>query len=70
MAIRPNGGREVAAGMEICFMTEIPEEAYIHAVSASAIPLKQVKEKPWGQKVACVRDLNGCLVELCSPISR
>jgi lactoylglutathione lyase len=24
--------------------------------------------KPWGQKVSYVRDLNGCLVEVCSPV--
>jgi lactoylglutathione lyase len=70
LAIRPNRGRDVAAGIEICFMTETPEDGYIRAVSAGAIPLKPVEEKPWGQKVAYVRDLNGCLVELCSPINR
>jgi len=33
-----------------------------------ATPEKAVTEKPWGQRVGYVRDLNGCLVELCSPV--
>jgi hypothetical protein len=30
--------------------------------------VKAVEEKPWGQKLGYVRDLNGCLVEICSPV--
>lgn len=70
VAIRPNTPRDVAAGIEICLVTDTPEEAYAHAVAAGAAPVKQVETKPWGQKVSYVRDLNGCLIELCSPVSR
>lgn len=69
LAIRPNSPRDVAAGVEICLVTETPEEAYAHAVAAGAAPVKPVELKPWGQKVSYVRDLNGCLVEVCSPVS-
>ena len=68
VAIRPNTPRDVAAGIEICLVTDTPEEAYAHAVASGAAPAKPVEVKPWGQRVSYVRDLNGCLVEVCSPV--
>lgn len=68
LAIRPNSPRDLPAGIEICLVTDSPEEAYTHAVVAGALAAKAVEEKPWGQRVGYVRDLNGCLVEICSPI--
>ncbi len=68
IAIRPNTPRDVAAGIQICLVTETPEQAYAHAVAMGAAPVKPVEVKPWGQKVSYVRDLNGCLVEICSPV--
>lgn len=68
VAIRPNSPRDVAAGIEICLVTDTPEAAYDHAVASGAAPVKSVETKPWGQKVSYVRDLNGCLVEVCSPV--
>jgi uncharacterized glyoxalase superfamily protein PhnB len=69
LAIRPNSPRDLPAGIEICLVTDSPDKAYEHAVSAGAIAIKVVEEKPWGQRVGYVRDLNGCLVEICSPVS-
>jgi lactoylglutathione lyase len=69
LAIRPNTNRDLPAGIEICLVSDTPEACYEVAVAAGAIPLVPVQEKPWGQKVGYVRDLNGCLVELCSPIA-
>lgn len=68
LAIRPNTPHDVAAGIEICLVTNTPEDAYAHAVAEGAAPVKPVEMKPWGQKVSYVRDLNGCLVEICSPV--
>ncbi|WP_257388138.1 VOC family protein [Tahibacter caeni] len=68
-AIRHNSPGETAAGFEICLVSDTPEQAYDRAVAAGAVALKAVEPKPWGQKVGYVRDLNGCLVELCSPVS-
>jgi uncharacterized glyoxalase superfamily protein PhnB len=68
LAIRPNSPRDLPAGIEICLVTDSPEEAYDHAVAAGALAAKAVEEKPWGQRVGYVRDLNGCLVEICSPV--
>ena len=42
--------------------------AYIKAVNAGAIEVKMPEQKPWGQTVGYVRDLNGFLIEICSPI--
>jgi len=69
LAIRPNSPRDLPAGIELCLVTDTPEEAYAVAVAAGALAVKTVEEKPWGQKVGYVRDLNGCLVEICSPVS-
>jgi lactoylglutathione lyase len=66
--VRPNRAAEVAAGFEIAFVTPDPAKAYEAAVAAGAMGVKPASLKPWGQVVAYVRDLNGCLVELCSPI--
>lgn len=68
LAIRPNRKADVAAGFEIAFVTTDPEAAYQQAVAAGASAVKPPILKPWGQTVGYVRDLNGCLVELCSPI--
>jgi lactoylglutathione lyase len=68
LSIRPNTQRDVAAGIEICLVTDTPEQAYERAVAAGAVSLQPAEVKPWGQTVAYVRDLNGCLVELCSPM--
>ncbi len=67
--IRPNAPGDVAAGFELCLVSGDPDSAFAHAVAAGATPEKAVTEKPWGQRVGYVRDLNGCLVELCSPVS-
>ncbi|UPG84291.1 VOC family protein [Luteibacter aegosomatis] len=69
VAIRPNGRNELPAGFEICLVTEAPEQGYDQAVAAGALPVKGVDTKPWGQRVGYVRDINGCLVEICSPMA-
>lgn len=68
VAFRPNTAGSVAAGIEICLVTDTPEESYAHAVASGAVPIKPVETKSWGQKVSYVRDLNGCLVEICSAV--
>ena len=59
---------EVPPGMEIALVTDDVAAAFEKAVAAGALPLMPPKEKPWGQVVGYVRDLNGALVELCSPM--
>jgi lactoylglutathione lyase len=68
LAIRPNRKGDIAAGFEIAFVTADPNTAYDIAVAAGASAIMPPAQKPWGQLVGYVRDLNGCLVEICSPI--
>jgi len=68
VAIRPNRPGELPAGFEICLVTDTPEDGYDRAVAAGAAAVKAVESKPWGQRVGYVRDLNGCIVEICSPV--
>jgi lactoylglutathione lyase len=60
-----NGGRPP---FEVCFVTEDVEGAYGRAVDAGADPVTAPQTKPWGQDVAYVRDLDGNLIELASPV--
>lgn len=68
LAIRPNRKADVAAGFEIAFVTDDPKSAFDAAVLAGASAVKPPALKPWGQTVGYVRDLNGCLVEICSAV--
>ncbi len=55
-------------GVELAFTTENIEEDFRKALDAGAKEFDSVKEKPWGQKVGYVRDNNGFLIEICTPI--
>ena len=57
-----------APPFELGFVTEQVEEAFARAILAGAIEVKKPAAKPWGQLVGYVRDNNGFLVEICSPI--
>lgn len=55
-------------GIEVGLVTDDVGAAYERAVAAGATPLTPPYLKPWGQTVSYVRDLNGVLVEICSPV--
>lgn len=69
-----HGGVSVAApdkpplGFEIALVTSDVEQLYARAVKEGAASVSAPEVKPWGQTVAYVRDENGFLVELCSPL--
>ena len=56
-------------GVEVAFTTGDVQKAYDTAVAAGAKSVSKPEQKPWGQTVAYVRDNNGFLVELCTPMS-
>ncbi len=56
-------------GIEIGFTTENIEETILKAVNAGATVVENPKTKPWGQIVAYIRDLDGFLIEICTPMS-
>ncbi|AVY94375.1 MULTISPECIES: VOC family protein [Microvirgula] len=69
------GGRYVKAapaadplGIELAFVSDDVVAAHARAVAAGATSVAVPAVQPWGQTVAYVRDMNGVLVELCSPI--
>lgn len=59
---------EEPPGIELAFTTPDVEAAYARAIAAGAVAVKAPTKKPWGQVVSYVRDPNGVLVELCSPM--
>ncbi len=66
---RRNDPAEPPAGMEIAFVTGDVDAAFRSALEAGATEVAGPKTKPWGQTVAYVRDPNGVLVEIGSPMS-
>jgi uncharacterized glyoxalase superfamily protein PhnB len=58
-----------APGIEIAFVTDDVDGDFSRAVGAGAIAVTAPHTMPWGQVVSYVRDLNGVLVEICSPVS-
>lgn len=69
ISIRINTPHEPPAAAEIALVTDDVAAAYERALAAGATKIAAPKAKPWGQIVAYVRDLNGFLVELCSPMN-
>lgn len=55
---------------EVALVTEDVPTSVMRATEAGAVLVRDAERKPWGQVVAYVRDLNGVLVELCSPMMR
>ena len=55
-------------GAEICLMTPDIETAYAEVIAKGAEAVSPPEPKPWGARVAYVRDLNGLLIELTTPM--
>ena len=55
-------------GIELAFTTENIETDFQNAINSGATEFEPLTEKPWGQKVGYVRDINGFLIEICTPI--
>ncbi len=55
-------------GIEIGFTSDNVAETFSEAINAGATVVENPKTKPWGQVVAYVRDLDGFLIEICTPM--
>lgn len=55
-------------GMEMAFVSEDIEKDFQRAIDAGAIEYEKITQKPWGQKVGYLKDNNGILIEICTPI--
>ncbi len=60
--------RKKVCCFEIAFITDDVEESYNHAINAGAISITEPHEQYWGQTVSYVKDINGFLVEISSPV--
>ena len=69
VAFRKNRSSDTAAGCEIGLVCDDVAAAYATAVGAGAMGVVAPLQKPWGQIVSYVRDNNGVLVEICSPVA-
>lgn len=69
VSITPNRPEATAGGIELAFVTEDVAAGFTRATDAGAVPITDPHETPWGQTVSYVRDLNGVLIEICSPVS-
>lgn len=53
---------------EIAFETNDVQKAFDRALAAGAVSMQDVRQEPWGQTTSYVADLDGYLVEICSPV--
>jgi lactoylglutathione lyase len=67
-SFRPTRPGETPPGIEIALTTTDVPALFDRAVAAGAAPVAPPARKPWGQTVAYVRDADGLLVELCTPM--
>lgn len=66
--VEPGNPRGRPAHVELALVTDDVAAAFARAVEAGADPVAEPVVKPWGQTVSWVRDPDGTLVELCSPV--
>lgn len=67
--IATNSPKKSPPGFEIALVSQDVYKDYNNACLNGASPIAAPIEKPWGQIVAYVKDLNGVIVEICSQIN-
>ena len=55
-------------GLELAFTCPNVDELMNKAIKNGAEMLSEAAQKPWGQRVGYVTDLNGFIIEICSAI--
>ena len=68
VAIQKVAAGDVPPPVEVAFVVDDVAEAFMTATAAGAAAVTKPTQKPWGQTVAYVRDVNGFLVELCTSV--
>ncbi len=66
---RRNDPKDTPPGIEVALVTDDVDAAYARALDRGAASVAPPADKPWGQRIAYVRDMNGVLVELCTSSS-
>jgi lactoylglutathione lyase len=64
----PGLSPSAGSSFEVCFVTDDVRKAYATSLEAGADAVSEPQTKPWGQEVAYVRDPDGNLIELASPV--
>ena len=64
----PSRADPKSPSFEIAFETDDVSGALEKAVAAGATLVMEPRQQPWGQTISYVSDLNGFLVEICSPV--
>ncbi|MBV8686643.1 MAG: VOC family protein [Alphaproteobacteria bacterium] len=59
---------EPPQAVEVGLIADDVPAAFARAVDAGAVALKEPATKPWGQTVSYLRDPDGHLIELCTPM--
>ena len=68
IAIEKRNPEALPVPFEITFVTDDIESTWKRAVEAGAAVVKEPAQKPWGQTVAYLHDINGFLVEVCTKV--
>ncbi len=68
IAIEKRNPEALPSPFEITFVADDIESAWKQAVVAGAEIVKEPAQKPWGQTVGYLRDINGFLVEVCTKV--
>ena len=55
-------------GIELALVTESVQDIIEKALELGAAIEEKPIEKPWGQTVGYIRDIDGILIEICTPI--
>lgn len=68
IAIERRDSKALPSPFEITLVVGDIESAWKQAVEAGSVVVKKPAQKPWGQTVGYLRDINGFLVEVCTKI--
>ncbi|MEO1484853.1 MAG: VOC family protein [Bacteroidota bacterium] len=64
----PANKTEKPFGIELAFTTENIAADFEKAIAGGATEYAPLTEKPWGQTVGYLLDINGFLIEVCTPM--
>ena len=66
----PQKASPTAPVFEIAFETTHVSKWLQQAIDCGATLVQDVKNEPWGQTTSYVSDMNGFLIEICSPVAK
>lgn len=55
-------------GIELALITDDVQKVVDRAIELGALVVEEAIQKPWGQTVSYIRDIDGFLLEICTPI--